>query len=82
MSGAGALFRLVLGHAGDAADPELLHWIKDQMDAILGLPPWAVVAMMGAIILLIPAAVISVYLWQQRRPQQLPAPDEIHPGEH
>ena len=82
MPAVGALFRLALGHAGDAADPELLHWIKEQMDAILGLPPWAVVAMMGAIVLLIPTAVISVYLWQQRRLQQLPPPDEIHPGEH
>ena len=63
----GALQRLALLHQGDAADPELIHWLKDQMDAILGLPPWAVVAMMGGIVMLIPVVVVGVYLVQQRR---------------
>ena len=54
-------------HQGDAADPELIHWLKDQMDEILGLGPWVMVGMMGAIVVAIPAAIGLFYLYQQRR---------------
>lgn len=60
-------FRLFLLHQGDAADPELIHWLKDQMDAILGLGPWAMVGMMGAIVIVIPLAIGLFYYYQQRR---------------
>ena len=60
-------FRLFLLHQGDAADPELIHWLKDQMDAILGLGPWAMVGMMGAIVITIPLAIGLFYYYQQRR---------------
>ncbi len=71
------LFRLVLAHAGDAADPELLHWIKDQMDSILGLPPWGIVAITAGIIVMAPLSVIALYLHQQRRQQQVSTPDDL-----
>ena len=57
----------MLLHQGDAADPELIHWLKDQMDQILGVGPWAMVAAMGAIVIAIPAVIGLFYLYQQRR---------------
>ena len=62
-----SLLRVILLHQGDAADPELIHWLKDQMDEILGLGPWAMVGMMGAIVIAIPTAIGLFYLYQQRR---------------
>ena len=47
MSDLSALFHWVLLHQGDAADPELIHWLKDQMDEILGLGPWVMVGAMA-----------------------------------
>ncbi len=57
----------ILAHQGDAADPELLHWIKDRLDQIFGGGPWAVVAIMGFIIVSIPALVVIFYLMQSKR---------------
>ena len=62
-----ALFSFILAHQGDAADPELLHWIKERLDQIFGPGPWVVVAIMGVIILAIPVFVIVVYLLQAKR---------------
>ena len=62
-----SMLRVILLHQGDAADPELIHWLKDQMDEILGLGPWAMVGMMGAIVIAIPTAIGLFYLYQQRR---------------
>ena len=62
-----ALFSFILAHQGDAADPELLHWIKERLDQIFGPGPWVVVAIMGVIILAIPIFVIVVYLLQAKR---------------
>ena len=63
----GQAFRLFLLHQGDAADPELIHWLKDRMDEILGVGPWGMVAATGAIVIAIPAAIGLLYLYQQRR---------------
>ena len=64
----------VLLHQGDAADPELIHWLKDQMDEIIGLGPWVMVAMMGAVVIAIPVAIGILYLYQQRRHGSPPLP--------
>ena len=64
----------ILLHQGDAADPELIHWLKDQMDEIIGLGPWAMVAMMGAIVIAIPLAIGIFYVYQQRRHGSPPLP--------
>ena len=61
------LFSIVLLHQGDAADPELIHWLKDRMDEIFGVGPWVMVGVMGAIVIAIPAAISLFYLYQQRR---------------
>ena len=62
-----SVFSFILAHQGDAADPELLRWIKVQLDHIFGSGPWAVVAIMGFIILAIPIFVGAVYLMQVNR---------------
>ena len=58
---------VILLHQGDAADAELIHWLKDQMDEILGLGPWVMVAVTSAIIIAIPVALGLFYYYQQRR---------------
>ena len=60
------IFRVVLLHPGDA-DPELIHWLKDRMDAIIGLGPWAMVALTASIVIAIPAGIGVLYYCQQRR---------------
>ena len=61
------IFRMVLLHPGDAADPELIHWLKDRMDSIIGLGPWAMVGVTAAIVIAIPTAICVLYYCQQRR---------------
>ena len=61
------LFSFLLAHQGDAADPELLHWIKERLDQVFGSGPWVVVAVMGLIILSIPVFVVVVYFMQANR---------------
>ncbi|MBM3943690.1 MAG: hypothetical protein FJ316_12425 [SAR202 cluster bacterium] len=56
----------ILAHQGDA-DPTLLGWIKDQLDHLLGLGPWAAVILLGLLTLAMPAAIVALYLVQQRR---------------
>jgi len=62
-----SVFSFILAHQGDAADPELLRWVKVQLDHIFGSGPWGVVAIMGLIILAIPIFVGAVYLMQASR---------------
>ena len=57
-----SLFRFILAHQGDSADPELLHWIKDRLDGMFGSDPWVMVALMGVVILAIPLSVGILYL--------------------
>ena len=42
-----AFLSFILAHQGDAADPELIHWIKERRDQLFGLGPWAVGVVMG-----------------------------------
>ena len=62
-----SIFNFILAHQGDAADPELLHWIRERLDQIFGTGPWVVVAIMGFIILAIPVFIIVFYLMQAKR---------------
>lgn len=57
----------VPGHHGEAADPTLLEWIRGVLDHMLGVGPWAGAALMGLLILAIPAGTVVLYLMQQRR---------------
>ncbi len=57
----------IVAHHSEAADPDLLEWIKSRLDHLLRLDAWAVVAMLGLILLLIPISVVTLYLVQRRR---------------
>jgi hypothetical protein len=56
-----------LTHHGEAADPDLLHWIKGVLDQLVGAGPWLVVALLGLLVVAIPISIIVFYLAQQRR---------------
>ena len=55
----------MLAHHSEPGDPVLLGWIKDQIDAILGLGPNAIVIVLGLVIVAIPVS-IAVFYWMQR----------------
>ena len=57
----------VLGHHSEPGDPVILAWIKHELDALLGLGPGAVVAILGVIIVAIPLGVLAVFLTQRAR---------------
>lgn len=65
------MFNLILwsipAHHPGSADPDLLEWIKFRLDHLLDLGPWAVVALLGLVVLLIPISVVTLYLVQRRR---------------
>ena len=75
-----SLFRFILAHQGDSADPELLHWIKDRLDGMLSSDPWIMVALIGLSILAIPLSVGILYLVQTRQGGKTIFPPD--PNEH
>ena len=56
-----------LAHHGEPGDPELLVWIRDQIDAVLGLGAAGMVIALGAVIVMVPLAIIAVFLVQRAR---------------
>ncbi|HAL47838.1 MAG: hypothetical protein FI707_08655 [SAR202 cluster bacterium] len=56
-----------LAHHGEPVDPELMDWIRHQIDAIFGLGPGAIVLSLGALMVLAPLAVLAVYALQRAR---------------
>lgn len=67
MESLASFMRFVIAHQGDSANPELLHWIKDRLDQLIGAGPWLVVGVIVAIIVAIPLSIILFYLIQQKR---------------
>ena len=65
----------IVPHQGEL-DVHLLGWIKDLLDDLLGLSDWAVVALTGAVILVIPLGLVLLYFSQRRRGSYDPAGDE------
>ncbi len=57
----------VPGHHGEAADPEMLAWIKQLLDQALGSAAWVIVAVVGLALVAFPVGLILFYLTQQRR---------------
>jgi hypothetical protein len=55
------------GHHGEPADPDLLDWIKSQLDHLLNLGPWTIVGVLAVLIVAIPMSVVVFYGIQQRR---------------
>ena len=62
-----AMILSVPGHHGEAADPELLAWIKQLLDQVLGSADWVIVAMVGLALVAFPIGLILFYLAQMRR---------------
>ena len=56
-----------LAHHSEPGDPILLGWIKDQIDAVLGLGDLALVIILGAIVIAIPIGILAAYLMQRVR---------------
>jgi hypothetical protein len=56
----------VAAHQGEA-DPDLLAWIKAQLDHLLGMGPWTIVTLLGLLVLAIPIFIVVLYLTQRRR---------------
>ena len=65
----------IAAHRGEL-DVHLLGWIKDMLDDLLGLSDWAVVALTGAVILVIPVGLMVLYFSQRKRGSYDSAGDE------
>ena len=57
----------VPGHHGEAANPELLAWIKQLLDQVLGSAGWVVVAIVGLALVAFPIGLVLFYITQLRR---------------
>ena len=57
----------VPGHHGEAADPELLAWIKQLLDHVLGSAGWVVIAVVGLVLVAFPIGLVLFYIAQTRR---------------
>ena len=56
-----------LAHHSEPADPVLMSWIQDRIDAIVGLEAEAIVLLLGAVIVLVPLAVMALFVIQRAR---------------
>ena len=56
-----------LTHHGEPGDPVLLQWINDQINAILGLGDFAMVAILGAAVVAIPIGIFGFLALQRLR---------------
>ena len=63
----GAMILSVLRHHGESADPELLAWIKQLLDHVLGPSEWAIVAVVSVALVAFPVGLFLFYVTQQRR---------------
>jgi len=54
-------------HHGEAANPELLVWIKQLLDHVLGSAGWVVVAIVGLALVAFPIGLVLFYITQLRR---------------
>ena len=54
-------------HHGEAGDPELFDWIKHRLDELIGLEPEAIAALLGLVVVAIPAVILLFYAWQRRK---------------
>ena len=57
----------VPGHHGEAANPEMLAWIKQLLDHVLGSAGWVVVAIVGLALVAFPIGLVLFYITQLRR---------------
>ena len=59
-----------LAHHSEPGDPVLMEWIRHRIDDLTGLGPWAIVIILGVLIVAVPLAVIAAFLL--RRPRREP----------
>jgi hypothetical protein len=57
----------VLRHHGESADPELLAWIKQLLDRVLGSSEWVIVVVVAVALVAFPVGLVLFYLSQLRR---------------
>ncbi len=62
----GLLLRLT-AHHDDIVDPDFLLWLKARLDHLITLDSWVMVVILGLVVLIIPAAIVGFYLYQQWR---------------
>ena len=56
-----------MAHHSEPADPDLLLWIRHQIDAVLGLGPLYIVVVLGIVIVAIPVGIAVLFLLNRRR---------------
>ena len=54
-------------HHGEPGDPDLFEWIMHRLDALISLEPAAIVAVLGLVVVIIPAAILVAYAIYRRR---------------
>ena len=57
-------------HHGEPGDPVLMEWIKHQIDAMLGLGDWALVAISASVVVAIPIVILGFFILQRTRGQR------------
>jgi hypothetical protein len=57
----------VLAHHSEPGDPVLLEWVRHRIDDLVGLEPWAIVIMLGLLIVAVPVAIMAVFLLRRPR---------------
>ena len=56
----------ILAHHQEPADPDLLEWLRHEIDALSNLGPLALVIPIGALAVAIPMAILVVYALHRR----------------
>ncbi|MCH8206261.1 MAG: hypothetical protein IH956_04580 [Chloroflexi bacterium] len=57
----------VLAHHSEPGDPVLLEWVRHRIDDLVRLEPWAIVVILGLLIVAIPVMVMAVFLLRRPR---------------
>ena len=57
----------VLQHHADPIDPTLADWLRDEIDALLGLEPGIMVLLLGALVVAFPLGLAVLVLVQRHR---------------
>lgn len=58
---------IITAHHEGAIDPDLLDAIMHRIDTTFGVDGWAAVLILGALILLIPTALVTLYVYYRYR---------------
>ena len=56
-----------LAHHSEPGDPVLLEWVRHRIDDLTGLGPWAIVVLLGLLIVAVPLVVLAIFLLRRPR---------------